>query len=215
MTTAPQHDARVVEKLLRRAVHQRTIAEAVTNYSTLPAHLLKENLDAETPEGERARADMNKAIVAAKTREFKTLGVVLGSRYEDSPIIVDDGSAPPVEHHANFEPSAHPGCLAPHAWLDDETSLYDHFGLGYSLLVLADAGAPAADAIEKAARAAGVPLKRIDLRGKGLEKLYEAPLALIRPDQYVAWRGSNADAVKLINTIRGIETRTAARRAAS
>jgi len=88
-------------------------------------------------------------------------------------------------------------------------------GLGYSLLVLADAGVPAADAIEKAARAAGVPLKRIDLRGKGLEKLYEAPLVLIRPDQYVAWRGSNADAVTLINTIRGIETRTAARRAAS
>ncbi|MBV9066483.1 MAG: FAD-dependent monooxygenase [Methylobacteriaceae bacterium] len=199
----------------RRAVHQRTITEAVTNYSTLPAHLLKENLDADSPAGERARAEVSKAIVAAKTREFKTLGVVLGSRYENSPIIVDDGSAPPVEHHANFQPSAHPGCLAPHAWLDDGTSLYDHFGLGYSLLLLADAGARAADAIESAAHGAAMPLKRIDLRGKGLETLYEAPLALIRPDQYVAWRGSRADAVALIDTIRGVETGTPARRAAS
>jgi len=187
----------------------------VTNYSTLPAHLLKENLDADSPAGERARAEVSKAIVAAKTREFKTLGVVLGSRYENSPIIVDDGSAPPVEHHANFQPSAHPGCLAPHAWLDDGTSLYDHFGLGYSLLLLADAGARAADAIESAAHGAAMPLKRIDLRGKGLETLYEAPLALIRPDQYVAWRGSRADAVALIDTIRGVETGTPARRAAS
>lgn len=199
----------------RRAVHQRTIAEAVTNYSTLSNHLLKENLDAETPQGEHARAEVKKAIIAAKTREFKTLGVVLGSRYENSPIIVDDGTSAPAEHHANFLPSAHPGCLAPHAWLDDGTSLYDHFGLGYSLLLLENAAGPVADAIQSAARAAGVPLKFIDLRSTELARLYEAPLALIRPDQYVAWRGSHADAAVLLDTIRGIETKPAAQRAAS
>lgn len=199
----------------RRPVHQRTIAEAVTNYGTLPVHLLQENLDSDSAEGERARADVKKAIITAKTREFKTLGVVLGSRYEDSPIIVSDGSAPPVEHHANFQPSAHPGCLAPHAWLDDGRSLYDAFGLGYSLLVLGDAGRAAADAIESAARAAAMPLKRIDLRDKGLKELYAAPLALIRPDQYVAWRGSDADANALLDTVRGIETRSTVRRVAS
>ena len=31
----------------------------------------------------------------AKTREFKTLGVVLGSRYEDSPIVIADGARRP------------------------------------------------------------------------------------------------------------------------
>src|SRR5436190_304511 len=79
----------------RRPVHQRTIAEAMTNYGTLPTHLLQENLDANTPAGEQARLDIANAITAAKTREFKTLGVVLGSRYEDSPIIVSDGSSAP------------------------------------------------------------------------------------------------------------------------
>lgn len=188
----------------RRPVHQRTITEAITNYGTLPAHLLQENLDAESPEGERARAEIQNAITAAKTREFKTLGVVLGSRYEDSPIIVGDGSAPPAEHHANFEPSAHPGCLAPHAWLDDGSSLYDHFGPGYSLLLLADAGGRCAEAIARAADDAGMPLKCIDLSDTTLAALYQAPLALIRPDQYVAWRGSDADARALIDTVRGL-----------
>ena len=130
---------------------------------------------------------------------------MLGSRYENSPIIVDDGSTPPAEHHANFQPSAHPGCLAPHAWLDDGTSLYDHFGLGYSLLLLDDSGAARRDRIRSAAEAAGVPLKMLDLRRTDLAELYEAPLALIRPDQFVAWRGSDADAEMIIDTVRGVE----------
>jgi 2-polyprenyl-6-methoxyphenol hydroxylase-like FAD-dependent oxidoreductase len=190
----------------RRPVHQRTIAEAMTNYGTLPTHLLQENLDADSPEGERARRDIANAITAAKTREFKTLGVVLGSRYEDSPIVVSDGGAPPAEHHANFEPSAHPGCLAPHGWLDDGSSLYDHFGPGFCLLLLTDAGAAGADEIARAADAAGMPLKLLDLRGTALAQLYQAPLALIRPDQHVAWRGAAADAAALIDTVRGIAT---------
>ncbi len=125
----------------RRPVHQRTIAEAIENYRTLSDQFLQENLDADTPQGVRARAEIEREIRAAKTREFKTLGVVLGSRYDDSPIVVADGSTPPIEHHANYQPSAHPGCLAPHAWLEDGSSLYDHFGQGFSLLLLEDSGA--------------------------------------------------------------------------
>jgi len=190
----------------RRAVHLRTVAEAIENYKTLSDHLLKEDLDADTEKGERARAEIAADIRAAKTREFKTLGVVLGSRYQNSPIIVDDGSAAPPEHHANYQPSAHPGCLAPHAWLADGTSLYDHFGLGCTLLLLAEEGASLARDIQNAAEAADVPLTLIDLRQEHLAALYAAPLALIRPDQYVAWRGSGADAAALIDTIRGCAT---------
>jgi 2-polyprenyl-6-methoxyphenol hydroxylase-like FAD-dependent oxidoreductase len=199
----------------RRTVHVRTVAEAIENYKTLSDHLLKEDLDADTPKGERARAEIAADIRAAKTREFKTLGVVLGSRYQNSAIIIDDGSAAPAEHHANYQPSAHPGCLAPHAWLADGTSLYDHFGLGYTLLLLAEEGASLARDIQSAAEAACVPLKLLDLRLEFLAELYAAPLALIRPDQYVAWRRASADATALVDTIRGIETKTTMRRAAS
>jgi 2-polyprenyl-6-methoxyphenol hydroxylase-like FAD-dependent oxidoreductase len=187
----------------RRPVHLRTIAEAVENYRTLSDQLLKDDLDAEDAAGERARAAVAKEIVATKTREFDTLGVVLGSRYGGSAVVVDDGSMPPAEHYANFEPSAHPGCLAPHAWLADGSSLYDHFGLGFSLLVLDDSAAALAREIETIAAVARMPLKLLDLRGTGLEKLYAAPLALIRPDQFVAWRGTDADAAALIRTVSG------------
>ena len=190
----------------RRPVHLRTIDEAIENYRTLSGELLKDDLDADSAEGERARSAVAKEIIATKTREFDTLGVVLGARYNDSPIITGDGSAPPAEHYANFEPSAHPGCLAPHAWLDDGSSLYDHFGLGYTLLLLSDAAAALAQEIEDAAAAAGVPFTLLDLRGTGLEKLYAASLALIRPDQFVAWRGSNVDVAMLIRKISGNES---------
>ena len=187
----------------RRPVHLRTIAEAVENYRTLSDQLLKDDLDAEDAAGERARTAVATEIVATKTREFDTLGVVLGSRYDGSPVVVDDGSTLPAEHYANFEPSAHPGCLAPHAWLTDGSSLYDHFGLGFTLLLLDNTAAALAREIEAAAADARVPLKLLDLRGTGLEKLYAAPLALIRPDQFVAWRGADADAGALIRTVSG------------
>jgi 2-polyprenyl-6-methoxyphenol hydroxylase-like FAD-dependent oxidoreductase len=186
----------------RRPIHQRTIAEAVANYAVLSAHLVRADLEADSAAGEKARAAVNREIMATKTREFYTLGVVLGSRYERSPIIVDDGSSPPAEHHEKFEPSAHPGCLAPHAWLADGSSLYDRFGPGYTLLQLDDDAGDAADIVAAAANA-GMPLKQVDVRAERLSDLYRAPLALIRPDQYVAWRGGAADAQDLVDTVRG------------
>lgn len=187
----------------RRPVHLRTIDEAVENYRTLSDQLLKDDLDAESADGERARAAVAREIIATKTREFDTLGVVLGSRYDGSPIIVDDGSAPPAEHYAHFEPCAHHGCLAPHAWLADGSSLYDHFGLGFTLLLLSDTAAALARDMEDAAANMGVPLALLDLRGAGLDEPYAAPLALIRPDQFVAWRGADADAAALLRTVSG------------
>jgi hypothetical protein len=60
-----------------------------------------------------------------------------------------------------------------------------------------------------------MPLKTLDLRGTALVELYAAPLALIRPDQYVAWRGSKADADIIIDAVRGVKRGATARRAAS
>ncbi len=187
----------------RRPVHVRTVEEAVANYSVLTDHLLKADLDADTPDGEAARAAVSKEIMAKKTREFHTLGVVLGSRYAGSPVIVADGTSPTAEHHSTFEPSARPGCLAPHAWLRDGASLYDRFGQGFTLLRLGEAGAGTATALAAAASTSGVPLTVLDLREEALEELYGAPLALVRPDQYVAWRGAHADAHALIDIVRG------------
>ena len=82
------------------------------------------------PRGARPR----ETIFAAKLREFKTLGVVLGYRYKDSAVILPDGTEPPAEHSMAYRPSAYPGCVAPHLWLEDGSSLYDHFGRGFTLM---------------------------------------------------------------------------------
>jgi hypothetical protein len=83
------------------------------------------------------------------------------------------------------------------------------------LLLLSEQGASAASEIASATKTLGVPLKLIHLRHTDLAQLYDAPLALIRPDQYVAWRGAYTDARALVDTIRGVETKTMMRRTAS
>ena len=93
-------------------------------------------------------------------REFKTLGIVLGMRYENSPIVVADGSEPPPDHFMLYVPSAHPGCLAPHLWLSDGSSLYDHFGEGFTLLVT-DGDPSNGDMFVKTAAKRKVPLKTL------------------------------------------------------
>ena len=172
----------------RRQVHERTIAEAVINYGSVGNQLVRPGLEDPGLLGEATRGEVGDIIEATKVREFKTLGIVLGSRYEGSPIVVDDGSEPPPEHFMLYVPSAHPGCLAPHLWLADGSSLYDHFGPGFTLLLTDDDGLDAV-AIGEAAKARGLPLTIIAPGDARLRDRYEARCALIRPDQHVAWRG--------------------------
>ena len=173
----------------RRPVHERTIAEAVQNYSAVSNELVRPALEEDSLRGEATRREVADIIQAIKVREFKTLGVILGLRYANSPIIVSDGSEPPPEHFMLYVPSAHPGCLAPHLWLDDGSSLYDHFGPGLTLLATDDDTA-GAHALVAAAKARGVPLKLLVPGDERLRARYGARFALIRPDQHVGWRGN-------------------------
>jgi hypothetical protein len=62
-------------------------------------------------------------------------------------------------------------------------------GLGFALLRL-DPRAADASALLAAARGLGVPVALLELDATELRDLYGADLALIRPDQVVAWRGN-------------------------
>ena len=94
----------------RRPVHERTIAEAMLNYGAVGNQLVRPGLEAAGALGDATRNEVAEIILATKVREFKTLGVVLGMRYE-SPQIVSDGTPPPVENTVVYVPSAHPGCF--------------------------------------------------------------------------------------------------------
>lgn len=189
-------------ELERRKVHERTIGEAVHNFGSTSNQLVRPAIEAPGLIGDATRREVGDLIQATKLREFKTLGLVLGMRYEDSPIVVPDGSDPPSDHVTLYEPSAYPGCLAPHLWLADGSSLYDHFGAGFTLLVT-DGGS--SDALVAAAARRRVPVTVLALPDERLRGRYGARLALIRPDQHVAWRGDKlpADLDRLIAHVTG------------
>lgn len=124
--------------------------------------------------------------------EFNIPGVTFGGRYDGSPLIVSDGSKPPPDAANVYVPSACPGGRAPHAWLEDGVSLYDLFGFEWTVLQFGEV-VSASGPLGEAARALGADVKLVTLP-KSLRDLYEADLALIRPDQIVAWRGSASQA---------------------
>ncbi len=187
----------------RKPVHNMVMDEAVANHALLSNKLWEDGLQDATAEGEALRRAAGARMHEAKSREFYTLGVILGYRYGSSPCIVPDGSAPPRQTSRDYVPSAHPGCLAPHAWLADGSSLYDHFGTGFTLL------ADGADDLEidtalVASTRIGLPLAYIAAPSRDVAALYAARYTLIRPDQHVAWRGDSlAGFEKVLNQVAG------------
>ena len=178
----------------RRGVHDFVLEEAVANHGVLGHQLWQPGMEDDDGAGQALRQAVGKRIQAAKLREFNTLGVVLGSRYDESPVIIADGSDAPAHDFLNYVPSARPGCLAPHAWMHDGSSLYDHFGSGFTLLACGPADPVAIDAFKSGAVEAGVPLTVLHSALPALPALYQAPFTLVRPDQFVAWRGTAAPA---------------------
>ncbi|MFV3126723.1 FAD-dependent monooxygenase [Niveispirillum sp. KHB5.9] len=170
----------------RRPVHRRVVDEAVVNHAAAAA-VLRPGLEDAGPAGDALRREVGDLIRGTRVQEFRSLGVVLGYSYAGSPFVAAEDAAPPALSITEYRPSAYPGRLAPHAWLADGSSLYDLFGAGFTLLVMED-GADAGTAARDAARM-GVPLTIARPSAPGLAALYGAGLALIRPDQHVAWRG--------------------------
>ena len=67
--------------------------------------------------------------------------------------------------------------------------MYDHFGPGLTLLTTD--GRDGTDALAEEAARRRIPFKVLAAGHFGLRQRYGARFALIRPDQYVAWRGDH------------------------
>ena len=154
-------------------------------------------LEEASPEGEHARSIASDYLNGHVRREFNIPGVTFGGRYDQSPLIVADGTQPPEDAANTYTPSACPGGRPPHAWLPDGSSLFDSFNFEWTLLVLGEVPADYS-AFENAAEKLKLDLKVVRHSMSDLTPLYEANLVLIRPDQIVAWRGPDATQAEAI-----------------
>jgi 2-polyprenyl-6-methoxyphenol hydroxylase-like FAD-dependent oxidoreductase len=174
----------------RRQVHDLVMNEAVVNHGVLGNQLWVDGLEDQTIAGAELRKQVGQRIEITKLREFSTLGIILGYRYEHSPVIVDDHQSYPPIDFINYVPSSRPGCLAPHAWMHDGSSLYDHFGMGYTLICFNKDSIYIYEFLQLAQQM-GIPFKMVSPIEPGISQLYQKQLTIIRPDQHIAWQGDD------------------------
>ena len=190
--------------LERRPVGARNASAAADNFHRqMSAGECSGILD-DCAAGDEVRRRVGESIRAATQTEWECHGVVLGYRYEGSPIIVPDGSPPTADDPASYEPTARPGHRAPHAWLADGRSMLDLFGRQFVLLRLG-AQPPDPAALLSAAQRRGVHVAVADIADSGIAALYLRRLVLVRPDGHSCWRGDSLppDPERLIDTVRG------------
>lgn len=179
---------------VRNTGYARDLATSIGGFVPDPA------IEQVGPEGEVARSVAGDYLNAHARREFNIPGITLGGRYDGSPVIMSDGTPLPTDAANHYEQTASPGGRAPHLWLPDGRSLFDTFGLEWTLLDFSGGG----DGFARAAADLGVPLTRVQDLPKSAHDLYGADLALIRPDQIVAWRGAaDSDAALVLANVTG------------
>lgn len=182
---------------LRNTAYARRFADSLGLYE--PAA----DIEAPGASGDAARRAAGEYLLAHARAEFNIPGVTFGGRYDGSSIIVGDGSAPPPDAANAYVPTACPGGRAPHLWLAPGRSLYDALGFEWTLLRLGP-HAPTGAGFARAAQRLRMPLAIVALTGDEPREAYGASLALVRPDQIVAWRGDDdTEAERILRIVSG------------
>jgi 2-polyprenyl-6-methoxyphenol hydroxylase-like FAD-dependent oxidoreductase len=174
----------------RQAIARRNTSYARGFADSLGLFVPPPELEDDGPAGDAARKLTGDHFNYHARFEFNIPGITFGGRYDGSPIVVPDGTAPPPDRPNEYQPSACPGGRAPHLWLSDGRSLYDMLGFEFTLLQLG-ATPPDAGPFCAEAQMMNVPLTIARVANEEARDLYQADLALIRPDQIVAWRGNS------------------------
>jgi 2-polyprenyl-6-methoxyphenol hydroxylase-like FAD-dependent oxidoreductase len=187
----------------RQAIAKRNTGYARGFAQSIGDFIPPAELEDDGPSGDAARKAAGEYLNAHARAEFNIPGVTFGGRYDGSPIIMSDGTTPPPDAANTYVPTACPGGRAPHMWLPDGRSLFDVLGFEFTLLRLGPRPAGANLFVDAAAKLA-IPLTVVDIASEEARSLYGADLALVRPDQIVAWRGNKlADPIAILRRATG------------
>ena len=188
----------------RRPVAIRNLAQSYALAEAKSSLQVPNGIEKSGSEGEKIRRELSNSILEKLKEEYFCLGIQLGARYDDSPIIINEDNLLPDSSPYDYTPTSHPGGRAPHAWLEDGSALFDHFSNGFTLLKLGTVKINTDSFVNRAANLR-IPLVLYENTSKDLLHLYKYNLVLIRPDQYVAWRGNNIpeDLDSVLNRVSG------------
>lgn len=184
-------ERRKIAQLNLQMVERATMEVVVPFFSIAPS-VGAEKLTAQNEEGETIRKSLHPQMSKGHWLHGQD-GVVLGYRYNGSPIVVPDVSTPePLESVSlitEFVPTTWPGGRAPHVFLKDgKTSIFDLYGPDFTIVDFTPTGA-ISDMFVEAANGLGIPLVKLHLHNeKHCRDIWERDLVLVRPDGFVAWR---------------------------
>ena len=188
----------------RQPIGTRNVTEASGNLRRMLSVGPHPDLLDDTAQGAATRQKVGREFSETMRREWHTLGIHLGYRYEGSPICWPDGSAAPDDDPRVYVPTARPGHRAPHAWLADGRSTLDLFGRGFALLGFGTSAAQARPLVD-AAKERKLPLSFAPIADPHAAELYQRRFVLVRPDGHVAWRDDRMpdDPLRVIDVVRG------------
>jgi hypothetical protein len=151
-------------------------------------------IPAKTAEGEAARAKLAELILQGHWVHAQE-GMWIDYRYPDSKIVVRKEKEEEPERKVLFiVPSTYPGNRAPHVYLKDGTSVFDHYGPDYTVVDFTSDG-KASLLVEDVAKTVGVPVKRVLLKGEDhCHSIWGRDVVLLRPDGHVCWRSPETGA---------------------
>ncbi|AZI35504.1 putative phenol monooxygenase [Caenibius tardaugens NBRC 16725] len=151
------------------------------------------------PDAADRRIALGHAIRDLGNAENESWGIEHGFRYENSAVNVDDGIA------TDFDPMRCQGHILsggrlPHVVLNDGRALFDLLGPGFTLVAIGTF-----DLTGFAEAAADIPATVVSLERESVLERWPSRLILVRPDQHVAWHGTQVpeDWRSIINIATG------------
>lgn len=169
-------------------------------------------IQSKSAEGEKMRAAVHEYLQTHDGHN-QSIGVEMAYRYRSSITVLDDVSHPPEFDPRRYQPTTCPGYRAPHVCLSGGTPIFDHLGKDFTLVVFSHASDPesvsqSVEYFRIAAEQQALPLRVVELMDEDTaHRIWSASLVLVRPDEFVSWRGdevlSQAAAQEIIRCTTG------------